>query len=249
MTPRRGLLARASRLGRSGGGAALGAILLAGLTLAFRPAGADDAARVMPAPARDVPPGPPGLQTATFAGGCFWGVQGVFEHVKGVTQAVSGYAGGSVARPDYEQVSTGDTGHAESVRVTFDPARISYGKLLQIFFSVALDPTEVNRQGPDSGTQYRSELFVNGPEQQRVARAYIAQIEATHVFRRPIATRVDPAGPFYPAEPYHQDYLVRHPDNPYIAFNDIPKVRSLQHRFPDLWQADPVTVRKPDSSS
>ena len=184
-----------------------------------------------------------GLQTAVFAGGCFWGVQGVFEHVKGVTKAVSGYAGGSVANPGYEQVSSGSTGHAESVSVTFDPTRVSYGTLLRIFFSVALDPTQVNRQGPDSGTQYRSALFTSGPEQERVAKAYVAQLEAAHAFSRPIATQIDPAGPFYPAEDYHQDYLLHHPDSPYIAAFDLPKVRSLQTAFPENWQATAVTVR------
>ena len=227
-------------------GTALGAAALAALPLAFQlaPARADSAAHALPPPAMDASPGGSRLQTAVFSGGCFWGVQGVFEHVKGVTQAVSGYAGGSIADPSYEQVSTGATGHAESVRVTFDPARVSYGKLLQIFFSVALDPTEVDQQGPDSGTQYRSELFVSGPDQERVARAYVAQLGAAHVFARPIATRIDPAGAFYPAEGYHQDYLVHHPDNPYIAINDMPKVRSLQLLFPDNWQATPVTTGK-----
>jgi peptide-methionine (S)-S-oxide reductase len=203
---------------------------------------ADDAARALPPAAVDAAADSSGLQTAVFAGGCFWGVQGVFEHVKGVTRAVSGYAGGHVANPDYEQVSSGDTGHAESVRVTFDPAQVSYGTLLRIFFSVALDPTQKDRQGPDTGTQYRSELFVSGPEQERVAKAYVAQLEAAHVFSRPIATRIDPAGPFYPAEAYHQDYLDLHPDQPYIAINDIPKVQALQALFPDRWQPTPVRV-------
>jgi len=205
---------------------------------------ADEAARALPPPTVDVTPSGSGLQTAVFAGGCFWGVQGVFQHVKGVTRAVSGYAGGNVADPSYEQVSSGTTGHAEAVRVTFDPARVSYGTLLRIFFSVALDPTQVNRQGPDWGTQYRSELFVSNPEQSRVAHAYVAQLDAAHVFSGPIATRIDPAGPFYPAEAYHQDYLTLHPSNPYIAINDIPKVRSLQRLFPENWQATPVTVGK-----
>jgi peptide-methionine (S)-S-oxide reductase len=196
----------------------------------------------------DVMPGSPALQTAVFSGGCFWGVQGVFEHVKGVTKAVSGYAGGTVANPDYEQVSSGATSHAESVSVTFDPSRVSYGKLLQIFFTVALDPTQKDRQGPDWGTQYRSELFVNGAEQERVARAYVAQLEAAHVFSRPIVTRIDAAGPFYPAEGYHQDYLEQHPEAPYIAINDMPKVRNLQVLFPDNWRATPVTVGKLASS-
>ncbi len=226
----------------------LGAVLagVAALPFALRqaPARAESAARALPPPAMDMARSGAGLQTAVFAGGCFWGVQGVFQHVKGVAQAVSGYAGGSGPGPGYEAVSQGTTGHAESVLVTYDPAVVSYGQLLQIFFSVALDPTEVNRQGPDRGTQYRSELFVNGPEQERVARAYVAQLEAAHAYGRPIATRVDPAGPFYPAEAYHQDYLERHPTNPYIAINDMPKVRSLEQLFPQSWQAAPVTVGK-----
>ena len=203
---------------------------------------ANTVSEALPPPALDVPPSKPGLQTAVFSGGCFWGVQGVFEHVRGVTQAVSGYTGGKIVNPGYELVSSGSTGHAESVRVTFDPTRVTYGKLLQIFFSVALDPTEVDRQGPDWGTQYRSELFVNSPEQERVARGYIAQLGALHVFNAPIATRVDPAGPFYAAEAYHQDYLLRHPGNPYIVINDLPKVRSLQKIFPESWQEKLVTV-------
>ena len=211
------------------------------LTVPLLPVQADTA-RALPAPAADVAPSASGLQTAVFAGGCFWGVQGVFEHVKGVTRAVSGYAGGHVANPGYEVVSSGTSGHAESVSVTFDPARVSYGKLLQIFFSVALDPTQVDRQGPDWGTQYRSELFVSDKEQERVARAYVEQLEAAHVFPHPIATRIDPAGAFYPAEPYHQDYLTRHPDAPYIATFDIPKVQALQALFPAYWQDMPVTV-------
>ena len=209
------------------------------------PARAEAAAQRLPPPALDVAPTGSDPQTAVFAGGCFWGVQGVFEHVRGVTRAVSGYAGGKTPEPSYEQVSSGATGHAEAVRVTFDPSRVSYGTLLRIFFSVALDPTEVNRQGPDWGTQYRSELFVSNPEQDRVARAYVTQLEAAHVFGRPIATRIDPAGPFYPAEAYHQDFLTLHPNNPYIAVNDIPKVRSLERLFPENWQPTPVTVGKP----
>ena len=206
------------------------------------PAYAEAAARALPPPALDAAPARAGLQTAVFAGGCFWGVQAAFQHVAGVVQAVSGYAGGQVPNPRYEQVSTGATGHAESVQVTFDPARVSYGKLLQIFFSVALDPTQVDRQGPDRGTQYRSELFVDGPEQEQTARAYVAQLEAAHAFSRPIATRIDPAVPFYPAEAYHQDYLARHRDAPYIVYNDLPKVRSLQMLFPESWQAAPAAV-------
>ena len=229
-------------------GAVLGIAALA-VVLPRAPGMAEGAARALPPPTLDVAPAGAGPQTAVFAGGCFWGVQGVFEHVKGVTRAVSGYAGGHVADPDYEQVSSGTTGHAELVGVTFDPSRVSYGKLLQIFFSVALDPTEVDRQGPDWGTQYRSELFVSNPEQARVARTYVAQLQAAHLFRQPIATRIDPAGPFYPAEAYHQDYLTLHPNAPYIATFDIPKVRSLQALFPENWQDTPVTVGKPPSGS
>jgi peptide-methionine (S)-S-oxide reductase len=201
-------------------------------------------ARSLPAPAVDMPVNAVGPQTAVFAGGCFWGIQGVFQHITGVTQAVSGYAGGTVADPDYEQVSSGRTGHAEAVRVTFDPSKVSYGTLLRIFFSVALDPTQIDRQGPDWGTQYRSGLFVTDPDQERVARAYVAQLQAAHVYDRPIATRIGAAGPFYPAEAYHQDYLLRHPDNRYIEINDIPKVQSLQRLFPDNWQATPAKVGK-----
>ncbi len=205
---------------------------------------ADSLARALPPPVLDTPPSTADLQTAVFSGGCFWGVQGVFEHVKGVTHAVSGYAGGHVVNPSYEQVSSGMTGHAESVSVTFDPAQISYGSLLRIFFSVALDPTQKDRQGPDWGTQYRSELFVTGPQQEKVAKAYVAQLEAAHAFNRPIVTRIDPASPFYPAEAYHQDYLTRHPDAPYIAINDLPKVQALQTLFPQYWQPAAVTAEK-----
>lgn len=213
------------------------------LILALGFAQAERAGQALPPPAID-PPAGGGLQTAVFSGGCFWGVQGVFEHVKGVTRAVSGYSGGHVVNPGYEQVSSGDTGHAESVRVTFDPAQVSYGTLLRIFFSVALDPTQKDRQGPDWGTQYRSELFVDGPEQERIAKAYVAQLEAAHVFSRPIATRIDPAGSFYPAEAYHQDYLDLHPDAAYIAINDMPKVQALRTLFPEQWQPTPAKVGK-----
>jgi peptide-methionine (S)-S-oxide reductase len=221
--------------------------LLAALALAA-PLSSARAAQPLPSPAVDAAPAGPGPQTAVFAGGCFWGVQGVFEHVKGVTKAVSGYAGGHVADPGYEQVSSGSTGHAESVSVTYDPARVSYGTLLRIFFTVALDPTQKDRQGPDWGTQYRSELFVNGPDQEKVAKAYVAQLDAAHAFSRPIVTRIDPAGPFYPAEAYHQDYLELHPHAPYIAINDMPKVEALRTLFPENWQAAPVTVGKLDAA-
>ena len=208
------------------------------------PTRAQGAARVLPMPLADAVPGSPGLQTAVFAGGCFWGVQAVFQHVAGVRQAVSGYAGGQVANPSYEQVSSGRTGHAEAVLVTYDPAEVSYGKLLQIFFTVALDPTQVDHQGPDWGTQYRSELFVGSPDEERVARAYVAQLDAAHAFSAPIATRIDPAAPFYPAEGYHQDYLQLHPGNPYIARNDLPKVQALEALFPENWRGAPATVGK-----
>jgi peptide-methionine (S)-S-oxide reductase len=205
------------------------------------PLRADSAGRALPISHVDVA-GSQGVQTAVFAGGCFWGVQAVFQHIQGVTQAVSGYAGGTIPNPMYDQVSSGSTGHAEAVRVTFDPARVSYATLLRVFFSVALDPTQVNRQGPDIGTQYRSELFVNGPEQERVARAYIAQLDQAHVFTKPIATRVDPIQAFYPAEAYHQDYLVRHPDQLYIAVHDMPKVAALKAQYPQVWRDVPATV-------
>jgi peptide-methionine (S)-S-oxide reductase len=175
-----------------------------------------------------------------LSGGCFWGVQGVFEHVKGVTRVLAGYAGGAKDTAQYETVSGGDTGHAESVQITFDPKQISYGHLLQIFFSVALDPTQVNAQGPDEGTQYRSEVFAIGAEQQRVAQAYIAQLGQAHLFAGPIATRVDPLPAFYPAEAYHQDFLVRNPTYPYIAYNDMPKVEALRRLFPTDYRAAPV---------
>jgi peptide-methionine (S)-S-oxide reductase len=175
-------------------------------------------------------------ETAVFAGGCFWGVEAVFEHVKGVKSAVSGYAGGTLANPSYEQVSSGDTGHAESVQVTYDPSQVSYGKLLQIFFSVAHDPTQLNRQGPDHGTQYRSAIFYATPEQQQVAESYIKQLTAAKTFSRPIVTQVAKLREFYPAEDYHQDYLVHHPNQLYIVINDQPKVAALKKQFPDSYR-------------
>jgi peptide-methionine (S)-S-oxide reductase len=233
-----------SRTLLSGASIAALIVLLLALGVPLTPTRADSGARVVPAPEVDTPAKTAGLQTAIFAGGCFWGIQGVFEHVKGVTQAVSGYSGGQIANPGYEYVSSGTTGHAESVLVTFDPSQVTYGTLLRIFFSVALDPTQKDRQGPDWGTQYRSELFVTSPEQEQVAKAYLAQLEEAHVFSRPIATRIDPAGPFYPAEAYHQDYLDRHPTAPYIAINDMPKVEALRTLFPEYWQPATVKVGK-----
>jgi peptide-methionine (S)-S-oxide reductase len=204
--------------------------------------GASQAAPVAP-PLLDNPKAPGPMQTAVIAAGCFWGVQGVFEHVRGVQRAVSGYSGGSERTAEYETVSGGMTGHAESVKITFDPAQISYGQILQIAFSVVHDPTELNRQGPDVGTQYRSAIFYADPEQQHIAESYIAQLNQAHAFSRPIVTQVAPLAGFYPAEGYHQDYLVNHPYAPYIAFNDLPKVNDFKREFPSLYTAQPVLAR------
>jgi peptide-methionine (S)-S-oxide reductase len=188
-------------------------------------------------------PGAGGLQTAVLAGGCFWGIQAVYQHTKGVAQAVSGYAGGSKADADYRTVSSGRTGHAESVKVTFDPRVVSYGKILQIYFSVAHNPTQLNRQGPDTGPQYRSEIFPQNDEQRKIAEAYVAQLDAAHAFPRKIVTRIGTGkAEFYPAEAYHQDYAVRHPNNPYIAINDAPKVENLKRLFADVYRDKPVLV-------
>ncbi len=192
----------------------------------------------LPAPQSDVvSANKPGPQTAVFAGGCFWGVEAVFRHVKGVSRAVSGYAGGATRNPSYEMVSSGSTGHAEAVSVTFDPAQVSYGQLLRVFFSVAHDPTQLNRQGPDVGTQYRSAIFYANDEQQRVAQAYIAQLGAAKAFSRPIVTQLAPLNAFYQAEDYHQNYLALHPTQPYIVFNDLPKLEELKTRFPEMYTA------------
>jgi peptide-methionine (S)-S-oxide reductase len=216
------------------------AFLLAGAAAftMLHPARADDP-RALPAPAQDIT-GVSGPQKLVVSGGCFWGVQGVFEHVKGVQRAVSGYAGGKAATAEYETVSTGETGHAESVEITYDPKQVSYGELLRVFFSVALDPTEVDRQGPDEGSQYRSEIWAADGEQARVARAYIAQLNAAHAFSAPIATRVDMLPHFYPAEAYHQDFLVRNPTYPYIVINDLPKVQALKTIYPAVYSPAPV---------
>ncbi len=183
-----------------------------------------------------------GPEVAVLAGGCFWGVQGVYEHVKGVIRAVSGYTGGSRATAQYETVSTGETGHAESVQITFDPHRISYGEILQVFFSVAHDPTELNRQGPDVGTQYRSAIFPLSSEQERIAKEYIAQLNRARVFDAAIVTSIEPGKTFYAAEEYHQDYLVRNPDNPYIVYNDLPKIADLKRLLPGRFRSDAVLV-------
>jgi len=178
-----------------------------------------------------------GKQTAVFAGGCFWGIQAVFEHVKGVIRATSGYAGGEANTAHYEMVSTGETGHAESVRITYDPSQISYGQLLKVFFSVAHDPTQLNRQGPDTGTQYRSAIFFADENQERIARAYIAQLDQAKIFERPIVTQVVALKAFHEAEAYHQDYAVHHPNDPYIVINDLPKVANLRKQLPGLYVA------------
>jgi peptide-methionine (S)-S-oxide reductase len=226
-------------------GRAVRAMGAAALAIAFLlPAGPPAAhARVLSAPALDEPATPAATsETVVLAGGCFWGVQGVFQHVKGVTAAVSGYAGGAKDTAQYETVSTGTTGHAESVQVTFDPRQISYGRILQIYFAVAHDPTELNRQGPDTGTQYRSTIFAASPAQADIAKAYIAQLTNAHAFDAPIVTTIEPGKTFYPAEEYHQDFLTRHPDYPYIVINDLPKIDSLKSLYPDLYRADPALV-------
>lgn len=174
-------------------------------------------------------------QTIVLAGGCFWGIQAVFQHLKGVSQAVSGYAGGAADTAHYGEVSSGTTGHAESVQVTYDPTQITLGKILKVYFSVAHDPTELNRQGPDTGTQYRSEIFFTTPEQEKIANAYIAQLQQAKVFSAPIVTTVSKLQAFYPAEDYHQNYATLHPENPYIEINDLPKVASLKKNFPELY--------------
>jgi peptide-methionine (S)-S-oxide reductase len=196
----------------------------------------------IPPPALDAAPNGGGVQTVVLAGGCFWGVQGVFEHTKGVVQAVSGYSGGAKETAHYEMVGTERTGHAESVQITYDPKQISYGKILQIYFSVAHNPTELNYQGPDSGPSYRSAIFYANDEQKRIAEAYIAQLDKARVFSAPIVTKLEGLTGFYPAENYHQDFLVLHPDYPYIVFNDLPKVENLKRLFRDQYREAPVTV-------
>jgi peptide-methionine (S)-S-oxide reductase len=217
--------------------AVLIAILVLAGTSAWNRANAAGGSSILPDPAVDTPlAAKKGKQTAVVAGGCFWGVQAVFQHVKGVKDAISGYSGGSATTAEYERVGTGETGHAESVKVVFDPAQISYGQLLKVFFSVAHDPTQLNRQGPDTGTQYRSVIFYADDEQKHIAEAYIAQLEQERLFPRPIVTQVVPLKEFYAAEMYHQNYATLHPDDPYIARNDAPKVEHLREQFPDLYK-------------
>ena len=208
--------------------------------LLFTGAARAEPAMVLPPPRYDPPPATQKTQKLVVAGGCFWGVQGVFQHVEGVSRVVSGYAGGEKSTAHYERVGMGDTGHAESVEIAYDPRRVSLGTLLQVYFSVAHDPTQRNRQGPDTGTQYRSAIFVSDAAQAKVAREYIAQLEANKVFPKPIVTRIEPLTRFYPAEAYHQDYLIRHPDAPYIVINDLPKVENLKSAYPAIWRDAPV---------
>ncbi len=220
-----------------------GAVVVAAGMILWQGAARSETAIAVAPPTQDEAPGAGHKETAVLAGGCFWGVQGVFQHVQGVERVVSGYAGGTAQTAHYETVGGGGTGHAESVEITFDPAQVSYGALLQIFFSVAHDPTEVNRQGPDTGTQYRSAIFPATAEQRRVAQAYIAQLDGSHVFGPPIATQIVDGAQFFPAEDYHQDFLVQHPGHPYIVVNDLPKVAALKRLFPQRYRAQPVLVK------
>jgi peptide-methionine (S)-S-oxide reductase len=231
-----------SRLTNRSGAAALivGAALMAIGFAATRSTA--EVARVVPPPAVDEPVGASTSEVAVVAGGCFWGVQGVFQHVDGVTVAVSGYDGGAKATAHYQMTSTGETGHAESVKITFDPHKISYGRLLQVFFSVAHDPTELNYQGPDTGTQYRSAIFPQDGEQARVAKDYIAELDKAHAFSAPIVTTIESGKTFYPAEDYHQNFLAKNPTYPYIVVNDLPKIGALKRLFPKLYRPDPVLV-------
>ena len=203
---------------------------------------AAEAPNVIASPTVDDPKVAGSLQTAVLSGGCFWGVQGVFEHVRGVRRVISGYAGGDIASAQYETVSSGSTGHAESVQITYDPAQVSYGELLHVFFSVAHDPTQLNRQGPDSGTQYRSAIFYSSEKQKSVAQAYVSQLNHAHAFSRAIVTRIDPLKGFFPAENYHQDFLINNPSYPYIVVNDLPKIENLKRIFPNQYRDQAVLV-------
>ena len=209
--------------------------------LSMPSASAGDLNKEIPAAASD-PANGAAKEVAVLAGGCFWGQQGLFEHVKGVTKVVAGYSGGSKAAADYDRVSSGSTGHAEAVEITFNPKEVSFGTLLRIYFSVAHDPTEVNRQGPDTGTQYRTEIFAASPEQEATAKAYIAQLDAAKIFGKPIATKVEPLKGFYAAEDFHQDYLVHNPDSTYIRVNDLPKIAALERVWPQYFRSRPVLL-------
>jgi peptide-methionine (S)-S-oxide reductase len=222
--------------------AASAALIVLGLAATQSPAlPAERVMRVPPPHLDEHPKGP--TEVAVLAGGCFWGVQGVYAHVKGVKSAVSGYAGGTTAKPTYEDVSSGTTGHAEAVRVVFDPRQVSYGQLLHIYFSVVTDPTELNRQGPDTGTQYRGALFPASPAQAKIAAAYLDQLRRAKPWPQPIVTTIERGGSFYPAEAHHQDFLTLNPSYPYIVVNDLPKVRALKASFPTVWRAQPVLAR------
>ncbi len=223
--------------------AAAAALVVIGnlLPLSSVSSAADEARKIPPPAVAEAPPAAD-TEVALLAGGCFWGVQGVFQHVKGVTSAVSGYAGGDKATARYEVVGTGTTGHAEAVRVTFDPRQISYGRILQIYFSVAHDPTQLNRQGPDLGTQYRSAIFPTTDEQAKIAQAYIGELDKAQAFPKPIVTKIEPGKSFYAAEDYHQDFLTLNPTYAYIVINDLPKVAALERLFPDLYRKVPVLV-------
>ncbi len=224
--------------------AALALIGLVGFGLGISPSVAENAARAIPAPVIDEPASQTVSEVAVIAGGCFWGAQGVFQRVEGVSNAVSGYAGGEKATAQYEKVGSGRTGHAEAVQITYDPRKISYGRILQIYFSAAHDPTELDRQGPDIGPQYRSAIFPADAGQARIARAYIAQLNQAKVFDAAIVTKIEPDRPFYPAEAYHQDFLTKNPGHPYIVVNDLPKIESLKRLYPALYRPEPALVAK-----
>jgi peptide-methionine (S)-S-oxide reductase len=233
-------------LSRLAGLAGVALIAAAAFGLARSPAGAAEEAVVIPAPAVDEQPSS-GMEKAVFAGGCFWGVQGVFQHVKGVSNAVSGYSGGEADTAHYEMVGTSSTGHAESVEVTYDPSKVTYGQLLHVFFSVAHNPTQLNYQGPDHGTQYRSAIFFANDEQKKIAESYIAQLDKAKVYSAAIVTSLESFKAFYPAEDYHQDFLTLNPNYPYIVYNDLPKIDYLKQIFPDLYSDSPVLVSQAKS--
>ncbi|MEH2512130.1 peptide-methionine (S)-S-oxide reductase [Nitrobacteraceae bacterium AZCC 1564] len=212
------------------------------------PSRASEEAFIIPPPTSDIGQ-TDGLRTLVLAGGCFWGVQGVYQHTNGVVKAVSGYAGGPAQSANYDTVSTGATGHAESVQITYDPKKVSLGKLLQIYFSVVHDPTQLNRQGPDTGTQYRSTVFTSDPQERKVVEAYIAQLTGANVYKKKIVTTIEPLRAFYPAEDYHQDYLTLHPNQPYIAFNDLPKIENLKKIFAENYREKPVLVKDTRASN
>jgi peptide-methionine (S)-S-oxide reductase len=216
--------------------------LVLGLWFLSRLAAADAINKVIPAPQLDPPAANAGLQTAVLAGGCFWGLQGMFEHVQGVSKVVAGYSGGAASTAHYEMVGTESTGHAESVEITYDPKQVSYGQLLELYFAVAHDPTEYNRQGPDEGSSYRSEIFYSTPDQEKVAKAYVAQLGAANVFDGPIVTKIEKLRGFYPAEGYHQDFLIHNPRYPYIVANDLPKIGALKKLYPQMYREQPVMV-------